>query len=190
MARILTRNLYELTSNKLDRLLAQKEANLNNKVPKTTKAAGANRGSNKLIKKEFQRLKQFKEFQDDNIVMGGLHRLRYSHFQHDAEPLALFFNETKNMDGEKVIPALNLHYLVTRESTQTLDLIRKFNAPRMALGFPPALIWEMAKLLPWDLIPYRLYKVSGIKPLEYIPLDSWDRVVGKERSRWQGFSDF
>ncbi len=190
MARILTRNLYELTSNKLDRLLAQKTANLNNKSSKTPKARGANRGSDQLIKKEFQRLKQFKGFQDDNIVMGGLHRLRYKHFQNDPEPLALFFNETKILNGEKVIPALNLHYLITRESTQTLELIRNFNAPRMALGFPPALIWEMAKSLPWKLIPYRLYKVSGIRPLEYIPLDSWDRVVGKERSRWQGFSDF
>jgi len=176
MARILSRNLYELSATKVDRLVK-----------------GSPNVVSSILTKELARLERFKKFQDENIVMGGLHRIKYRFFQHDPSPLVIFFNEIKRFPssaGVRFIPGLNLHYLIAREAFLTLDLINRFNVPRIARGFPPALIWEMAKKIPVELLPYRLYALRGIRPIEYIPLNDWEDVAKSETNKWQGFRDF
>jgi hypothetical protein len=102
--------------------------------------------------------------------------------------LALFLNDFKqDIDA---VPALNLHYLVKTEAFATIRALLRFNAPRIGRGFPPAIIWDMIDKLPLRYTPYRLYKLSAIKPLEYIPVDIWEDVAKSENSRWQGFRDF
>jgi len=176
MARVLSRNLYELSATKVDRLIK-----------------GSPNVVSFALSKELDRLERFKKFQDENIVMGGLHRIQYRFFQHDPRPLVIFFNEIKGFSsssGVKFVPGLNLHYLITREASLTLNLINRFNVPRIARGFPPALIWEMAKKIPVKLLPYRLYALNGIRPIEYIPLADWEDVAKSEANKWQGFRDF
>lgn len=201
MAQILDTNSYELSQSRLDDLEERNRQRIKQQHNKIKSSRGRSRshstdftkineGFNILLEKERKKLDRLKKFQDDNVVMGGLHRIKYRFFKHDSEPLALFFNETKTIGGVKMIPAINLHYLIAREGLRTLELIRGFNAPRMGRGFPPAVIWPMIERLPWALIPYRLYRLSGIRPLEYIPLASWDFTVNNEKSRWQGFRDF
>jgi hypothetical protein len=170
MATILKVNNYELSIRRLERL--EKGAS-----PRP-----------ELREKFVENAIKFKAIQDKNIVLGGMHRIRYKDYIHDKEPLALFLNDFKTeIDA---IPAINLHYLVKTEAFATIKALMKFNSPRMGRGFPPAIIWDMLDKLPLRYMPYRLYKLEAIRPIEYIPVDDWEEVAKTESNRWQGFRDF
>lgn len=170
MARILTQNRYELAAGRYDRLSRSITPN------------------SILLNKALNDMDKFKTLQDRNIVLGGMHRIRYKFHKHDPEPLVIFLNEVKtNID---VVPGVNLHYLIKREANLVVKLIKFFNSPRLARGQAPALIWEMVNKFPLRYLPYRLYKIPGIRPIEYIPVLSWELTALTETSRWQGFRDF
>ena len=170
MATILNRNLYELSAGRYKRLARALNPNTD------------------IINKELERLGRFKELQDKNLVLGGMHRISYRFHIHDEEPLVILFNEIKT--SIQVIPGINLHYLTSREAEVTIKMLMLFNSPRIGRGEPPIILWDLVKKLPLDYIPYRLYQTKGIRPLEYIPVDDWRLTAKFERSKWQGFRDF
>jgi len=181
MAIILKSNLYELAASRLERLNLVERSDVR-------KLGEASDTRASLREKFTADAEKFRAFQDKNVVLGGMHRIRYKEFKHDREPLAIFLNDFKpKIDA---VPAINLHYLVKQEAIAAIKIIKRFNAPRLGRGFPPALIWEMVDKFPFKYIPYRLYKLEAIRPLEYIPVADWEEIAQTEISKWQGFRDF
>jgi hypothetical protein len=170
MAIILKRNKYELAIRRLEKL---------------EEGAGLRP---ELEDKFAEDAERFKALQDKNIVLGGMHRIRYRDFIHDKEPLVIFLNDFKT--DIHAVPGINLHYLVKSEAFATVRTLLRFNSPRIGRGFPPAIIWEMLDKLPLRYMPYRLYKLAAIRPLEYIPVDEWEDLARTEQNKWQGFRNF
>jgi len=147
--------------------------------------------NNDLALQEFARLSRYKKLQDKNLVLGGLHHIKYKYYKHDPTPLVIFFNEVIfSPEGHKLLPGLNLNYLNNVDSNQVMRVIKNMNGIRLGQGLGPAIVWELARRIPLKYFPYRLYIENGIKPEKYIPVSDWDKTTRNISSRWRGFRDF
>ena len=153
------------------------------------------------VRERFQRsqlnkLEAIRKIQNKNVVLGGLHRIKYKFYEHDRTPLVLFFSDFAKVkraveSPSKLVPGINLHYLSRAENYNVVKTIKFFNTPRMLRGLPPALIWPMIDKMGFlQYVPYRVYRLDGILSYEYIPVADWESTARRETSRWQGFRDF
>lgn len=145
------------------------------------------RESNKASEKAgeiFQEMWKTKKDQDKGIVLGGLHRIHYTNYWHDASPLALFMSYT-NADSRCFV-AVNLHYLLTNHALLIAKKIKQKNVSNIKNGRAIVVTYDMIKGLNLPILAYRNYKFNMTRPIEYIPLDDWEEVIKAERSVWQG----
>jgi hypothetical protein len=169
MATIATKNEYESAVARLERL---------------NQATDPDTG---VLTRALGEVNQWKTIQDTQVVLGGMGRMSYRHYQHDEDPLVIYFNPL--IRDLKAVAGLNLHYLSTRNMMLVVEWILRANNPRLSRGQAPALIWDIVKHLPIKAIPYRIYRLDGVAPFEYIPVAQWEEIARTERSRWQGHFD-
>ena len=105
-------------------------------------------------------------------------------YQHDKFPLVIYFSVP--IRDLKAVAGLNLHYLSNRDMGVVVEWIKGVNSMRLDRGMPPELLWEFVDKMPIEVIPYRIYPLHAIAPLEYIPVADWEEIARTERSRWQG----
>ena len=166
MATIARRNEYELAVGRLDQV------------------ADVTEPSADIVAQAVQEVNQWKAVQNTQVVLGGMGRMVNRNYQHDKNPLVIYFSVP--IRDLRAVAGLNLHYLSNRDAGVVVEWVKGINSPRLSRGMPPELLWDFVKDIPIEVIPYRIYPLHAIAPFQYIPVADWETVARTERSRWQG----
>ncbi len=166
MATIARRNEYELAAGRLDRL-------------ETTAGPDID-----IVARAIEEVNQWKFVQNTQVVLGGMGRMVNRNYQHDKNPLVIYFSAP--IRELKAVAGVNLHYLSNRDMLTLVKWIKRVQLPRLNRGMPPILLWRLIERAPIEVIPYRIYPLHAVAPFEYIPVADWESIARSERSRWQG----
>lgn len=124
----------------------------------------------------------YRKLKTQKLLIGGINRIAYAGFEHDASPLILTMAYVPTYN---VILSYNLHYVPHKIRKQMIEFVIKTNRNRIKNNQPIIVDYHtMKRAIPASSKIVRMYKVQAIRVIETFPLDAWGIAI-KENSKWE-----